>query len=322
MILPYLLDVRCYYINMKDNLVSVIIPVFNTGKSCLKLIKKLESSTYKNIEVICIDDGSKDDSFEAISEYAKSKKNIVIKKQRNAGPSAARNTGLKYAHGKWVCFIDSDDLVDKNFLEELADASDDSALLVCTALLYNRLAQNTSCADFMKPIRERRKHESIKEYVIYSMIRDGRLYGVINKIFRKDIIVKNNIRFNEKMNFAEDTKFVLDYIDAAIKYYPSDCKIKTIYKPLYIYNFGTETSTVSKSSLDWNNWKTSYKNMREWTKDDLSFVMRWRLVLIWCRWRASHALAVARSTIAYEDKIMYSSRFELFIANALISIKR
>lgn len=322
MILPYLLYVRCYYINMKDDLVSVIIPVFNTGKSCLRLIKRLEASSYKNIEIICVDDGSSNDSYKIISEYAMNKNNFVIKRQKNAGPSAARNTGLKYAHGKWVCFIDSDDLVDKNFLEELVDASDDNALLVCTALLYNRLAQNTSCADFMKPIRDRKKHESIKEYVIYSMIHDGRLYGVINKLFRKDIIVKYNIRFNEKMNFAEDTKFVLDYIDAAIKYYPSDCKIKTIYKPLYIYNFGTETSTVSKSSLDWNNWKTSYKNMREWARDDLSFVMRLRLALIWCRWRLSHALAVARSTIAYEDKIMYSSRFELFIANALISIKQ
>ena len=301
---------------------SVIIPVFNTGKSCLRLIKSLESSTYKHIQIICIDDGSSDDSFNILKKYSKGKENIVIKRQDNAGPSAARNKGIKYACGKWVCFIDSDDLIDTHFLEKLVISSNKNTLISCTALQYNRISQNTSSANFMKHIRERKTNESIKEYVAYSMTQDGRLHGVINKLFRRDIILENNIRFNEKMDFAEDTKFVLDYIDAAIKYYPKNCKIKTIYEPLYIYNFGTETSTVSKSSLPWENWQTIFNYLDEWSKDNKTATMRIRLALIWCRWRFSHALTIARSNMPYIEKRKYINRFELLIANVLMFIRK
>ena len=79
---------------MKTPLVSIIIPVYNTGESCIELLKCLYKSTYKNIEIICIDDGSTDDSYKVISDFIKNRKNIILKKQKNAGASAARNAGL------------------------------------------------------------------------------------------------------------------------------------------------------------------------------------------------------------------------------------
>ena len=67
---------------MKTPLVSVIIPMYNTGASCLELIKTLQESTYKNIEIICIDDGSVDNSFDTIKSYVKNKKNIILMKKK------------------------------------------------------------------------------------------------------------------------------------------------------------------------------------------------------------------------------------------------
>lgn len=308
---------------MNTPLISIIIPIYNTGASCLKLIKELQKSTYKNIEIICIDDGSKDDSFEVINNYASGKNNIIVKKQKNAGASSARNAGIKFASGKWISFIDSDDMVDRTFIEALVSAYDDNKTIIAnTALLYNRLATNTQHSDFMKRIRQRKRCESIKEYITYSMLIDGRMYGVINKLFRRDIIIDNNVRFDTSLDFAEDTKFVLDYINFAIDYYQIDAEIKSIYEPLYIYNYGTETSTVSKSSLDWDNWKKSYINLNTWSKDSASLRMFWRKKRIWCRWRVSHALAVARSKMPRSEKKKYLNRIELSLATLLLKIRK
>ena len=307
---------------MKTPLVSVIIPMYNTGVSCLELIKTLQESTYKNIEIICIDDGSVDNSFDIIKSYAKNKKNIILKKQKNAGASAARNEGIKIASGDWISFIDSDDLVDKTFIEKLMSAYNDKTILVNVALQYNRISSNASYADFMKTLRPKKTDEDLKEYFLYSMLFDGRLYGVITKLFRHDIINENNIYFDTTLTFAEDTKFVLDYTNAAIKYYPETATIKSIYEPLYIYNFGTETSTVAKSSLDWKNWKKSYDNLKNWANDSPSPTMRARLCLILCRWRISHALAVARSGISRSEKKKYLNPLELFMSNILVKIRK
>ena len=307
---------------MKNPLVSIIIPIYNTGTSCLKLLEALLKSTYRNIEIICVDDGSTDGSFNTIKNFIKNKDGIVLKKQKNSGASAARNAGMKLASGDWIAFIDSDDLVDATFIEKLVLAYDDNTILANVALLYKRIATNASYSDFMKVLRPKKTHENIKEYVTYSMLFDGRLYGVINKLFRRDIITENELSFDTSLDFAEDTKFVLDYIDAAIKYYPENVTLKSIYEPLYIYNFGTETSTVAKSSLDWANWKKSYRNLSDWAQDCITFKTRLRLLLVHCRWRISHALAVARSTIAKSEKKKYLNPFELFVVELLIKIRR
>lgn len=307
---------------MKNPLVSIIIPIYNTGTFCLKLLEALLKSTYRNIEIICVDDGSTDGSFNIIKNFIKNKDGIVLKKQKNSGASAARNAGMKLASGDWIAFIDSDDLVDATFIEKLVLAYDDNTILANVALLYKRIATNASYSDFMKVLRPKKTHENIKEYVTYSMLFDGRLYGVINKLFRRDIITENELSFDTSLDFAEDTKFVLDYIDVAIKYYPEDATLKSIYEPLYIYNFGTETSIVAKSSLDWKNWKKSYDNLKNWANDSPSPTMRVRLCLILCRWRISHALAVARSEISRSEKKKYLNSLELFMSNILVKIRK
>ncbi len=302
-------------------LVSVIIPMYNTGNACLNLLEVLQESTYKNVETICIDDGSTDNSYAVIEKYAKKHKNIVLKKQKNAGASAARNAGLKLAKGEWVSFIDSDDLVDKTFIEKLVDAYKGDIIIANVALLYKRLATGVDHEDFMKDLRTRKSSEGIKEYIVYSMLQDGRMYGVVNKLFRRDIVEENKLRFDTSLNFAEDTKFFLGYVDAAMKYYPEDAKVKSIYEPLYIYNYGTETSTVAKSSLDWKNWKKSYANLSAWAKDCNTLTMKWRKILLWCRWRISHALSVARANMAFSEKIKYLNIFELIIASLLVRLR-
>lgn len=306
----------------KTPLVSVIVPVFNTGENCLKLLDRLLNSTYKNIEIICIDDGSSDNSYQLLSDYAKKHSKLVIKEQKNAGPSAARNTGLKLAKGEYISFIDSDDYVTQDFIEKLVDKYDSSTLLSCTALQYNRVAKGEMHNDFMVPVRKRKKHEDMRAYILYLMRVDGRMYGVINKLFRRDIIKKHGIEFNTEMIFAEDTKFVLDYVAAALHHCKNGCEIKFIYEPLYIYNYGTETSTVAKSSLDWKNWQKSYDNLREWSKAKGGAIVRRRRHIIKARWRISHMLSVARANIPREEKLKYIGPVRLCLANILVRFRK
>lgn len=304
-------------------LVSIIIPVFNTGSNCIKLLERLLESSYQNIEIICVDDGSTDDSFKQLQDFAKKHEKIVVKKQKNGGASSARNTGISLARGDFISFIDSDDYVKQDFIKKLVDSFQDKTTMIASvALQYNRLAKGEIFNDFMKPVRERKKHENVIDYVLYLMRIDGRMYGAVTKLFRRDIIEKNELRFDEKADFAEDTKFVLDYIAAALPYYKKDSKIVFIYEPLYVYNYGTETSTVAKSSLKWKNWQQSYAHLKAWSKKYGGHRARHRRHIIRLRWRISHALAVARANISRKEKLKYSNPVELFFATILLRFRK
>jgi glycosyltransferase involved in cell wall biosynthesis len=303
-------------------LISVIIPVYNTGKACVALLEALLGSTHKKIEIICVDDGSKDDSLKLLEGFAKNHSKVKVFSQKNAGPSAARNTGIKHALGQYAVFIDSDDMIEPEFLSELLKAYSDDTILACTSLLYNRLAIGESYPIYTKRMRAHKKNESIKDYVLYLLRYDGRLYGVINKLFRLDIIRDNNLEFDTSIRFAEDTNFVLDYIDAATKYYNKSYNIGFIYKPLYIYNYGTETSTVAKSSLSWDGWQKSFEKLRDWASSENNLTARTRLFLVWLRWKISHALNVQRANIPKKEKLKYAGRLELFFARLVLLVRK
>ena len=307
---------------MQQPKVSILMPALNSGRFIRECMESVLNQTLQDIEIICIDDGSKDNSYKLLSDFAKQHSQVIVKKQKNAGPSAARNAGIELATGQYISFIDSDDYVSQDFLEKLLDAYDDKTLLSCTALQYNRVANGEVHNDFMTRVRARKKHEDIYSYVLYLMRIDGRMYGVINKLFRRDIIEKKKIRFDTSLDFAEDTKFVLDYIAAALPHFKHGCDIRFIYEPLYIYNYGTETSTVAKSSLDWKNWQQSYKNLKEWSKQQNNQRVRRRRHIIKARWRISHMLSVARANISRKEKLKYIDPLRLLVAEVLVKFRR
>lgn len=105
----------------KAPLVSVIVPVYNVHEYLDKCVSSVLSQTYKNLEVILVDDGSKDGSERIVDDYKKLDKKIIVVHKKNGGLSSARNAGLKKATGEWVAFIDSDDYIDECFIERLLE---------------------------------------------------------------------------------------------------------------------------------------------------------------------------------------------------------
>lgn len=271
-------------------LVSVIVPVWNTGRNVEKLIKRLLEQTYKNLEVIAVDDNSNDDSLRVLRGIAKSDVRLkVIHREENGGASAARNTGIEVARGEYVIFVDSDDDVADDFVERLvigieSKESGDVALAV-TGIHFNKLQAGESVDAYVKAMRKRRQGEQRADYLIELLVRDGRMYSSVNKIFRLKSIKNAGVRFEEGRKFAEDTKFVLDYLE----YTPGE--IVFVPGALYIYNFGTETSTVKLSSTVWGNWKRSYDDLKKWAAEvsggRIGVKTRALLGLVWLRWRVS-----------------------------------
>lgn len=125
----------------KNDLVSVVVPVYNVEKYLRRCIDSIILQSYINLEIILVDDGSLDSSGNICDEYLKKDKRIKVIHQKNGGLSAARNTGIKKSIGKYICFIDSDDYVEKDYVKIMYDKIilDDSDIVICN---YKRIYEN------------------------------------------------------------------------------------------------------------------------------------------------------------------------------------
>lgn len=122
--------------------ISVIIPVYNLEKYIVNTIESVLSQTYRNIELIIIDDGSTDNSIQKCMYYSKFDERVKVLHQENKGVSAARNKGIDEANGDFICFVDGDDLIDKSMLEKLYDAISHSDLSICGLRYYDEIKKN------------------------------------------------------------------------------------------------------------------------------------------------------------------------------------
>ena len=314
-------------------LISVIIPIYNTGDSAVKLLNKLTKQSYENLEIICVDDGSKDGSFDLVAEFIRQSRlknknlNMTILRQKNQGAAGARNLGLKKASGEYVTFIDSDDEVKKTHIEDLLKSLEKdprNALSVC-GYVYRRLRMQTEKNFFTNEIWTGLEEVNFRAYIVSLLASDGRMYAAINKIFRLSVIKKAKIEFPVGWDFAEDTMFVLRYLKAAEE--AGFNRIGMVLKANYIYNYGTETSTVASSSMKFSNWQKSFQNIATWAEDkndseEIKKLKQKWLKKLYLRFKISHALAVARSAMPLTKKWKYLNPVVLPLASLAAKIRK
>ena len=314
-------------------LISVIIPIYNTGDSAVKLLNKLTKQSYENLEIICVDDGSKDGSFDLVAEFIRQSKlknknlNMTILRQKNQGAAGARNLGLKKASGEYVTFIDSDDEVKKTHIEDLLKSLEKDprdALSVC-GYVYRRLRMQTEKKFFTNEIWTGVEDVNFRAYILSLLASDGRMYAAINKMFRLSVIKKAKVEFPVSWDFAEDTMFVLRYLKAAEE--AGFNRIGMVLKANYIYNYGTETSTVANSSMKFSNWQKSFQNIATWAEDkkdseEIKKLKQKWLKKLYLRFKISHALAVARSAMPLTKKWKYLNPLVLPLASLAAKIRK
>lgn len=189
---------------MQNSLISVIIPVFNAEKSIKKCIESVLNQSYKNIEIIAINDGSKDNTLEILKNF---KSQIILIDQQNSGVSAARNAGLNIAKGEFVAFLDSDDCFEIDFLKLMLEAAlkNDADIVVCDVLIKNE-GKNS----IFKDINANYGLIDPDFYLKLLLTNQNSMGWVWNKIFKKEIL--KDVRFNTNLILAEDQNFVTDAI--------------------------------------------------------------------------------------------------------------
>ena len=184
---------------MTECKISIIIPVYNVEEYLPKCLDSVINQTLKDIEIICINDCSTDNSLEILENYVKKDSRIIVLNQeKNQGQGAARNRGLQIASGEYVGFVDSDDWVENDYFEKLYNA----------AIKYNA---DIATVNMLKHKKYYKKYNVFhKKYLLKSDIQEKiKLYSdkkkyffyAINKIFKTSIIKDNNINFAQGQIF-------------------------------------------------------------------------------------------------------------------------
>lgn len=184
-----------------EDLVSIIVPVYNVEKYIHKCIDSIINQTYTNLEIILVDDGSPDNCGKICDEYAKKDKRIKVIHKENGGVSSARNIGIKLSKGQWISFIDSDDWIENRYFEIMIKQAKKQYvdIVLCT---YNRVSKNN--VEKINIIKKDKLFNA-REYLINSLNPQTGFGFCHMKLIKKECI--KDIRFNSNLVVGEDALF-------------------------------------------------------------------------------------------------------------------
>ena len=188
---------------------SVIIPIYNSQSTIRKCIDSVRHQTFSDIEIILVDDGSKDESLSICCEYEKEDTRIVVCHKENAGLVAARKTGLSLASGEYIGFVDSDDFIDSNmYFDLMAEAERNGADVIASNLILDYPKYSKECRSLLPLgyyVQKELEEIVIPKMVVYSgFVNYGLIPGVVVKIFKKEILEKALSNVPDVIKMGED----------------------------------------------------------------------------------------------------------------------
>lgn len=231
---------------MNEPLISIVIPVYNIEKYLQRCVDSVIGQTYKNIEVILVNDGSTDSCNEICSELKKVDKRIRVINKKNGGLSSARNAGMKEALGEYILFVDGDDTIDGNMCQEMIKTAINNKvdIVMCD---YIRIDSKDKIEEYSEDIREGLylkkdiKEEIFNKLIMRECIDYGPFLSVWVFLYKLDFLKRNNIEFDSKIRWSEDNIFsaIVGYNAESFyymkgkyfyNYYRNDNSITTTYK--------------------------------------------------------------------------------------------
>lgn len=190
-------------------MVSVIVPIYNVEKYLKRCIDSILNQTYKNLEIILVDDGSPDKCPQICDEYAKEDDRIIVIHNKNGGVSSARNAGLDIARGKYIGFVDPDDYINYDMYSAMVNEMDNFA---CDAVIcgFCQVSEKENKIIRKESLQSKvlRVEECFKELFSFSGLAIKPV--VWNKLFKRDII--SDLRFCEYIEISEDLLFCVEYL--------------------------------------------------------------------------------------------------------------
>lgn len=261
---------------LENEKVSIIIPVYKVEAYIRECLDSVIRQTYKNLEIILVDDGSPDQCGQICDEYAQEDSRIQVIHKENAGVSSARNTGIDAATGTYMIFADSDDVLHEQMVELYLRYVDGQQLVLC-----DHISDIEKTKQELRVSTEHLDRSSFMELFIRDYVNPP-----YNKIYETRIIKENQIHFPENKNLGEDLIFNLNYMQASRQSY------FIIHAPLYYYRPGRQGSLSNSVRRDlfqiqkenFSYLKAFLETTGIWTKEnaDIYYGLYWdRLFMTW-----------------------------------------
>ena len=260
--------------------VGIIIPAYNVEGYIYRAIESCINQTYTNIEVIVVDDGSKDDTYKVAKEYLKKDSRIRVYSQSNLGVSKARNSALQYCKTDYVLFLDSDDWLEKNAVEKLIHHISGNNNELIAADAYYAYLQGGKISRKKAPDIVDAVQLNSENALLYIAQKQYKLRSACYKLFSMKVIRDNHLCFNEHIRHGEDGLFVFEYLK---------CVDYFVYYPDLLWNILEREGSATQSpynrtwltSIDAVNKMMSYKNTSRLTKQLEKYKIE-RMVSILC----------------------------------------
>ena len=236
---------------MLNRKLSVIIPVYNSEDYLKRCINSVTSQSYENWELILVDDGSSDSSWEIICDYEKKDKRIIGIKQNNQGPGIARNSGILKATGDYVVFIDSDDYIDSEYFSFIISHSKENDLLFIDVARVNgdgktlKVEKMSDCKKWSK------------DRILRSMLTGKIPWGGVRKVLKRSLIIDNDIFYSD-LRVGEEAIFSFKSLYFSNKYDFID------EKPVYMYVQRIDSQSKYNSNDPWGG---TYNTIKDYLKE-------------------------------------------------------
>lgn len=189
-------------------LFSIIVPVYNVSEYLRRCLDSIINQSFKDFECLLIDDGSTDESPKICKKYAERDVRFRFYQKENGGVSTARNLGLENARGTWICFIDSDDYVETEYLSGFQRISNRGDLL-CQGIIWCSIETGSKRE---LPLQERHVTKDKFAKPLIEMYRTGIYYFLMTKAFKREIITENHLLFDVSLRRRQDEMFINRYI--------------------------------------------------------------------------------------------------------------
>ena len=257
--------------------VSIIVPVYNVEAHLEACVWSILGQTFTKFELILVDDGSTDKSASICDAFKNKDSRVHVFHKENGGVSSARNKGLSEATGNFVMFADSDDIVDPMWVENLLKSitSTKTDLAICSYVIKNEsLGAARKIAYHKGTCCIKKKEEWLEFWSTFLENRNHMVLSLWNKLFRRDIICKHGLSFDESLSHSEDAIFVFEYlklakhkisISDAVGYYyfkRNEESLTNKYKPDYWtvkqHCFRVLYDTITQHDIEWEEIKISF----------------------------------------------------------------
>ena len=246
--------------NEKDFLISIVIPIYNAEKYLEECLNSIKNQTYKNFEVIMVNDGSKDDSETICMNFLRSDSRFRYLKKENGGVSSARNVGLDNVEGDYITFIDADDWVDENYLDLLITTvkKNHSDIVVSSYKQFNNIdvfylraysLQEKYLLNF-----ERMNRDDFLTIFPKLMSTNVCFNNAVAKLFRKELV--NDLRFDTSIKYGED-------LDFYFRLYLNVDSISYVDEPTYVYRMHGDSTTSNFNQEHAEQELSIFKQMHE-----------------------------------------------------------